>query len=110
MEEASALHTLLGISYLWSALALRSPEGPYFSHQLQVAQSSVPVGMVPLELGTACAYGRGEDGGGGAGEQSGRCLGDQILSQEPEAWPGKALGPKTRSLEGWRKWMGLAVG
>lgn len=66
MEEASALHTLLGISYLWPVLALRSPEGLYLSHQLQVAESSVPVGMVPLELGTACAYGQGEDGGGGA--------------------------------------------
>lgn len=66
MEEASALHTQLGMGYLLSALCLRSPEGLCLSHQLQVAQSSVSVGVVPWELGTACAYGQGEGGGGGA--------------------------------------------
>lgn len=32
-------------------------------HQLQVTQNSVPVGMTPQELGTACAYGQGKSGG-----------------------------------------------
>lgn len=66
MEEDSALLTQLGMRYLGAAWLLRSPEGLCFPHQPQVAQSSVPVGMKSQELGTACAYGQGEGGGGGA--------------------------------------------
>ena len=57
------MHTQLGMAYLPSAVPFRSPEGLCLSHRLQVAQSSVSVGMVPWELGTACAYGQGEGGG-----------------------------------------------
>ena len=71
------------MAYLPSAVPFRSPEGLCLSHRLQVAQSSVSVGVVPWELGTACAYGQGKGGGWVAvGEQCSRCLGDQILSQE----------------------------
>lgn len=39
-----------------SCIALEEPRGSLLSRQLQVAQSS---GVVPLELGTARAYGQG---------------------------------------------------
>lgn len=82
MEEASALHTQLRMRYLFSALRLSSPEGLCISHQLPVAQSSVSVGVVPWEWVQPMPMARERVGEGCSGEQCGRCLGDQILSQE----------------------------
>lgn len=80
--EVSATGTL-GTGSLSPALPVRSPEGLCLSHWIQVAQSSVPVGMEPRELGTGCAYDQGEWGWGALGSSvAGCCLGDQILSQK----------------------------
>lgn len=115
MEQTSALHTQLGMAYLPSAVPFRSPEGLCLSHRLQAAQSSVSVGMVPWELGTACAYGRGEGGGwvlwGAVWPLPRR------PDPEPGGWsPGPAkpwgprLGPWKGGVSRWGWWLGKGSG
>lgn len=109
------MHTQLGMAYLPSAVPFRSPEGLCLSRQLQVAQSSVSVGMVPWELGTACAYGQGEGGGwvlwGAVWPLPRR------PDPEPGGWsPGPAkpwgprLGPWKGGGRGWGWWLGKGSG
>lgn len=96
--------TQLGMRYLGSAWLLRSPEGLRFSRRPQVVQSSVLVGMKPQELGTACAYGPGRGWGWGcSGEKCGRCLGDQILSQEARGLARQSLGAQVEVPGGMEK-------
>lgn len=58
------LHTPLGRGYPSFALLCVSLEGLRFPCLLQVAQSSVPFGVMSQEQGTSCAYGQGNSGGG----------------------------------------------
>lgn len=91
------------------------PEGLCLSHRFQVAQSSVSVGVVPWELGTACAYGQGEGGGGvlwGAVWPLPRRPDPEPGGRRPgQAKPwGPRLGPWRGGGSGWGWQLGRAMG